>query len=279
MAKGERRYRPPFGYISSTEAIKRLGKSLYRYVEEGRIEKLVPKGHKHGFYREADIDAILAYEQVFTDNYKRGQWRNHPTTTFERATEADIPTIIDIDSRTFGIPAAPIEISLQWLLKCPESFYVLRNQEGNIVGYESHLFLTQDTIKQFIRDEIDIIPASKVEDCQPGKPLHMYVLAIAIDPTYKGKQKHEYGSSIVRGLFSYFLELGERGIDIETITARSYKPDGLRLLRKMGIPQLKSPVPGKCLFSVNVKESGFSLFEQYTKHLEDWKTQNLPMTA
>jgi hypothetical protein len=64
--KGQRRFQPPPGYLSSAEAIKRLGKTLYKYVEENRIRKLTPDGHKHGFYNEEDVNAILQAERTFS---------------------------------------------------------------------------------------------------------------------------------------------------------------------------------------------------------------------
>jgi hypothetical protein len=45
-----------------------------------------------------------------------------------------------------------------------------------------------------------------------------------------------YGARLVRGLFAFVLELPRRGVEIKSITAITYKADGIRLLRKMGIP-------------------------------------------
>jgi hypothetical protein len=50
--------------------------------------------------------------------------------------------------------------------------------------------------------------------------------------------------------------LAERGVIIETIIARSHTQDGIKFMRKLGLPWLVSPVPGWELFSVNVAESG-----------------------
>lgn len=49
------------------------------------------------------------------------------------------------------------------------------------------------------------------------------------------------------------------------------KADGIRLLRKLGFPQMHSPVEGKLLYRVDIKESGFYLFEHYTRLLNEWK--------
>lgn len=280
-ARGQRRHSAPPGYMTSTEAVKKLGKMLYKHVEAGRVRKITPQGYKHGYYHAGDIEAILATEQTFAPAYVKGAWRNNPTSIFERATEADIPTIVDIDRRIFGAPAADVERSLQWLRKNPDTFYVLRRKEnGVITGYGSLLPLEWEVIDLFIRDQIDgeSITPDKIPEYTPGGgPYHLYVMSIGIDPVYGTKEKHEYGAHLIDGLFAFLLGLAERGIEVTTITARSYKPDGLRLLRKMGFPQLRSPVPHKNLFSVNITESGFPLFVRYSELLAEWKRAHLQM--
>ena len=46
-------------------------------------------------------------------------------------------------------------------------------------------------------------------------------------------EKRTYGSRLVGGLIDALIELGKRGIVFETITARSTKPNGIRLLREI----------------------------------------------
>ncbi len=274
VARGQRRHSPPPGYITSTEAVKKLGKMLYKHVDAGRVRKITPEGYTHGFYHAGDVEAVLATEQAFSPQYVPGTWKNHPSFTFERAVASDMPAIVEISSHIFDDhgPVTPAEIRLTWLRKNPETFFVLRNQEGVTVGYASLLPLKRATLERFIHDEIqteDITPED-IETFEPGKPLHLYFMSMGIEPSYT-REKHEYGAALVRGLFTFFLDLASRGIELETITARSHKPDGLRLLRKMGIPQLHSPVPGKNLFAVRVAESGFPLFERYSEILAEYR--------
>jgi hypothetical protein len=221
--------------------------------------------------------AQLEAERVYMRQYKPGQWRKNASSTFERATEADMPAIIEIDRRIFGAPAAELERSLQWLRKNPDTFYVLRNESGVITGYGSLLPLEREVIDLFVRDQIDgeSITPDKIPEYTPGGgPYDLYAMSIGIDPAYGTKEKHEYGARLVAGLFAFLLNLAERGIEVATITARSYKPDGMRLLRKMGFPQLRSLVPHKNLFAVNIAESGFPLFVRYNELLAEWKQEH-----
>lgn len=270
MVKGTRRYSAPPGYMSSAEAVQKLGKMLYKHVDDGRVRKIVPEGHKHGFYNRDDVEKVLATEQLFSSPYVAGQWKKNPSSTFGPATEQDMPAIVEISRAIFGDPVLPSQPRLAWLRKNSETFFVLRDhQEQRVVGYVSILPLKRETIGRFIRDEIGMqdITADDVERYEPGKPLHLYIMAVGVDPKCGQRKKHEYGARIVHELFGFFFDLATRGIEIETVTARSHKPDGLRLLRRMGIPQLRSPVPGKSLFAVNVAESGYSLFERYSEIL------------
>ena len=264
---------PAPGYTTATDAACRLGVSdslLSRYVAEGKLKRYGPAERKHKFYKISEIEALLAAERVFP--YERGNWRDNPTTRFEQATEEDMPTIVEISRHIFGDPPIPAETRLAWLRKNPETFHVLRTQEGLIVGYVSLLPLSKTLVDRFVRDEIE---ASQItgEDVQcfiPGKPIHLYIMAIGADPQYS-REKRRYGAALARGLFAFFFDLASRGIVIETITARSHLADGKRMLREMGFAQLRSPVPGKDLFFVQVADAGFYLFVRYSELLDEWK--------
>jgi len=267
------RLQPPPGYTTASDAADRLRISvplLSRYVNEGKLHRYGPAERKHKFYELSEIEALAAAERVFP--YEAGNWRDNPTTRFELATDEDMPAIVEISRRIFGDPVIPVETRLTWLQKNPETFHILRNQAGETVGYASLLPLSKSVIDRFVRDEIEAeqITGDDVHSFVPGKPIHLYIMAIGVDPRFSTAEKHEYGAALMRGIYGFFFDLAARGIAIETITARSHKPDGLRLLRKMGFAQLRSPVPGKSLFFVQVREAGFYLFERYSHLLSEW---------
>jgi len=271
------RLQPPPGYTTASDAARRLGVSdslLSRYVNEGKLGRYGPAERKHKFYKLSEIEALLAAERVFP--YEPGNWRDNPTTRFEQATDEDIPAIVEISRRIFGDPVIPAETRLTWLHKNPETFHVLRSQAGEIVGYASLLPLSKMLIDRFIRDEIEAseITSDDVHSFMPGKPFHLYIMAIGVDPRFSTAEKHEYWAALMRGIYAFLFDLASRGIVIETITARSHKPDGLRLLRKMGFAQLRSPVPGKDLFFVQVADAGFYLFMRYSELLSEWQTHH-----
>lgn len=53
---------PPYGYITGTEASRRLNVSnsmINHYARQGLIGYLLPPGRKHGFYLEKDVDDLV----------------------------------------------------------------------------------------------------------------------------------------------------------------------------------------------------------------------------
>lgn len=278
MPTGKGRKAPPSGYMTPGRAAELLGSrsNLYKLQDAGRLHKHIPPGKSHGYYSVSEVQAVIEANRAFFEGYQPGDYHKHPSSSFSLATEEDMPTIYDISARIFSEPP-PLETRIIWLRKNPETFHVLRNQEGVIRGFSSLLPLKQETLTRFVHDQIESeqITADDVETFQPGKTIHIYIMALAVDPACSTAEKHVYGFRIVNGVFSFLLDLAQRGIQIETITARTYKPDGLRLLRKLGFPQLRSPVPGKNLFVVRVAESGMPFFVKYGELLDQWRDEHI----
>jgi hypothetical protein len=267
------RLKPAPGYITAKEAIAMLDISdatLSTYVKKGWLKRYGPSNRQHKFYKLSEVEALIESRNTFDE------YQEMLPASFDAATSEDMPTIVDIDKRTFHVDITE-ETYLRWMRKNPETFFVLRDGGEKVVGYACLLPLKKEVMDRFVRDEIDMddISPDDVALFEPGRPLHLYVIALCVDPVYRATIKHEYGARLVRGLFTFVLELARRGIEIETITARTDKADGIRLLRKMGIPQLRSPVIGKHLFSVYVADSGFPILVRYSDLLADWKQKHL----
>jgi hypothetical protein len=283
---------PPKGYLTSKEAQKRLDISdtrLRRYAQEGELHKYGPVGGTYQpWYKETEVEALYHSRRMLETAYVKGGYKNNPTSTFEIAQEEDMPSIIDIDTRTFKHPAASLEVCLTWLRRNPHTFYVLKNKEGVVRAYASLIPLDKAVIDRFIRDELDgeNLTAEMIHEYASGVPLSVYVMGIATAPDCSHAEKRVYGSHIVRGLFNFLLEMADQGVEIRSIVARNYMKkgelelnDGLLLLRKMGFTQVKSSVPGVGVFVINVPESGIDIFERYSQRLEDWKANHEEASA
>ena len=75
------------------------------------------------------------------------------------------------------------------------------------------------------------------------------------------------------GFFSFMLALADRGVIVETATARSHTQDGIKLMRRLGLPWLISTVPGVELFSVVVAESGLPFLRKYSAKLAEKRSK------
>ncbi len=264
---------PPPGLMTSKDAAAKLGvtpQMLSIYVKQGKLHREGPESRTHKFYIEAEVDALAETERAFFEAGDKP--KKHLPAYFALATAADMPTIVDIDKRTFQESLSE-ETYLRWMQKNPETFFVLRDAGSKVVGFACLLPMKKETMQRFVRDEIELddISPEEIDLFEPGKPLHLYIIALCIDPAFKQTAKHTYGASLVRGTFAFLLDLARRGVEIETITARTFTPDGIRLMRKMGIPQLRSPVPGKNLFEVRIPDSGFPILVHYSDLLAEWK--------
>ena len=275
------RLQPPEGYTTAKDAAERLHVSdgmLSIYVRQGKLHRYGPSGRHHKFYKISELDAFIEARQTFEEPYKRGQWKHNETSTFRQAIPDDLDAIIAMSQRAYPEDGLPLRETWEgWMRKEPESFQVLINQQNSVVGYSTILVMPPTTLDLFIRDAlpVDEIRPDMLDVFQPNKALHLYVMSLVIDPQYPKLKKHEYGSRLIQGIFSFFLGLAERGIEVESITARSETPDGIRLMRKLGFPTVKSPIPrhNRYLFIVKVSESGLPLFERYSELLARWKHQ------
>ena len=270
------RGKPPEGYYTATTARRKLGNitdgMLRTYISKGLIERTIPPGRKQGFYKRESVDKLAKEIEASWHEGTAGR------TQFRQATQADIEAIADIDERTFNAHEErpePRQAYLQlcretfsrWLQRNHQAFFVLTNAANKVVGYASLLPLKKDTLDQVICDQIiwTDIPNEDIDLFEPGKPLHLYVIALCIDPVYREATKEGYGARMISGTFNFFVSLAKQNVEIATITARNElnKPDGKRLLQKLGIPQLRSPVPHMNLFSVRVAEAGNPLLARY----------------
>ncbi|HYU74217.1 MAG TPA: GNAT family N-acetyltransferase [Ktedonobacteraceae bacterium] len=263
---------PPPGYVTATEAKHILGDQgnmLQRYIKAGHIKRYTPPFRKQGYYKRDEIEAFKTSIDAFY----------HPSmtelATFQRAHESDMKDIGTIDLATFGGTLRE-KIYRKWAKANKETFYALRTPAGKVIGYACILPLDKAVMDQYIKGEVALeeIPIEAIKRFEPGESLHLYVVAMAVDPSYKRSLKEGYGARLLYGILDVLMGMARRGVEIETITARSFKTDGIRLLRRMGIPQLRSPVPSMQLFSLKVAESGYPLIMRYCSLLEQWKREH-----
>jgi len=268
---------PPSGWLRGKDVTTRLGISdslLSRYVEDGKIRRHVPHGRTYGFYNEDDVRILEEVRVAFPGVKRRQKHRSF----FSIARRSDIPAIakIDHDAIHHEDDLYNDEFFLQWQQRNPETLFALRDTDGVVVGFVSILPVQRVVLDRFLRGEIGVtdILDEDIPLFTTGAMIHLYVVALAINPKFPVAIRHEYGAALLAGFFSFLLALADRGVSIETITARSHTQDGIKLMRKLGLPWLLSAVPGMELFSVRVAESGMPFLRKYYAKLEQWKQEH-----
>lgn len=243
---------------------------LYNFIRNGEIESIKLPGRKQSVYKREQVDKLARELKPFTAH------KVIKETSFKRATKEDLATIMEISNTLFGTgrSVTPLEKRINWLEKNPDTYHVLKQGE-QIVGYVTLLPFkpSSDKIEQLLGGTTAIaITPDDIMEFQPGTHTDIYVMSIGVLPTKNLTEKHTYGASLLRGITNLLINLGRKGVIIETIAARSDTPDGIRLMRHIGFTEIEPLLPGKRAFIIRVQESGIPLIMQYKQALREYSS-------
>jgi hypothetical protein len=201
-----------------------------------------------------------------------GNTTEEGTSTFSRANQEDIPACVKLSQETFqGLPQgiATIKTRLGWMEKNPDLFYVVKHN-GEVVGYTATIPMQPEKIYKILANEEhmkDVRP-DEIQEFKPGNPLHVYLMTMVTKPSISKAKKRAYGSTLIRGLIGTIIDLGKRGVTIETLYGRSETVDGIRALRRMGFTQIPTVTDMKN-FVLKVDESDSPLIQEYKRTLKE----------
>jgi hypothetical protein len=236
---------------------------LYNYVRNGTLKPVVPPGKRQGVYPRKDVDQLARELQLFMDTR-----RKQPTTFNKVTTREEVFESTKLSDDIFG-GHIDVDRQIAWIECNPDIMYVIKS-EDKVVGYVIILPLKPEKIEKLLREEertVDLEP-DEIEVFKPGVPLHLYGGAIGVIIGLSLAEKRAYGARLVSGLFDVLIDMGRKGIVIETFTARSTKPDGISLLRNLGFTQIPSSTEKKD-FILDVKKSGAREVMQYKQALTE----------
>ena len=130
--------------------------------------------------------------------------------------------------------------------------------------------LKPEKIERILREEESSLDleTKDIGIFEPGKPTHLYMASIAITPGITLTEKRAYGSRLIAGLMDVLINLGRRGVILETIVARSNTADGIRLMRGIGFTEIPS-ITDKKNFLIEVEKSGIKEIMQYKQALRE----------
>jgi hypothetical protein len=260
-------------FYTAKEAQKKLGVTHDKFqymVRSGKIKKVILPDRKYGVYPKEQINRLAAAIEAATELY------THEASTFERATESDLPEIYTMVKGTGLIPT-PIEIMKGWIQHNPESFYTLRD-EGIVVAYACILAVDHDWLMRVLKDEIRIgrVPLEQISLFVPGQPLDIYIRDLVVGKGQRDKVVH-YAQRIIAELVNIFSQLGERGVEIRAAYAFATSPQGNNICQRLHFtaltefnPQIKGHMP----YKLDIATASSPLIDLYKKSLEQYQAHH-----
>lgn len=273
------RYKPPKGYLTSTEVKERLnisGAMVLNYVKQGKIKHVVPPGRKHGYYLEKDVDKLARELQAFFDLEEETE-----KTEFTVATAEDIPACIALNRELFDIANTEDDEILTrkwvtWLTKNPEIVYVLK-RDGEIIGiatvlpFKPHSPSFEEALRgdiSFLLGDVKIL-LDDIEEYKPGNHVQLYIAEIGTKPSLNSTFRRRCGAKLISRFMDTVVDMGRRGVIIEKITAVGATKSGIKLLQHFGFSEVMFPRPDTRLFVINTQESGAPIMRAYREALDE----------
>ncbi len=246
---------------------------LYNYVDNGALERIVPPGKKQGVYRRDEVDQLARELHAFIITREN----NKKSTKFIRVnTEQEMVECQEISQELFGVGRDTVKERMVLVAKNPETYHFVRDEKlQQIVGYVAMMPLKSGKLEKVLSQDIPVrINVEDIETFEEPKSIDLYLHAIGVKPGFSTTDKHIYGARLVSGLMELIIELGNKGINIETVAARSNMPDGIRIMKHAGFTEIAPLTPGRRTFVIDVKSSGIPFVMQYKKVLQSRLSQS-----
>ena len=256
-------------YYTLAQAKKILGATddmIYNYVENKVLDRIIPPGKKQGVYNRKEVDQLARELQSFMIQRRK---RN---VSFKKVeTVEEMEKCLEVSKALFGQERGDIAKHMRVLEKNPETYYMVKDEE-QVVGYTAIWPVKPGTLDNLLAQTIPVkISPSDIETFSRGKNIDLYINVIGIKQNFTKEERRFYGSRLIAGLLQVIVDLGERGININTIAARSSMPDGIRLMKNIGFAEIEALTPERRTFIIDVKSSGIPFILQYKKALAEAK--------
>lgn len=257
-------------YYTAREAQGILGmtySALRNQVNAGTIRTAIPPGRRQAVYQKRDVDQLKKEMHAWVS---RRQPELTAPTRFVKATEDDLPELVALADAAFGGGnTVSFEKRIEWLKKNPDMYYLLK-QEQQAVGYFALMPLRPEAVDDLFsqRRLAQDLTADDILSFMSCTPIDLYVMAIAVRPGASASQRGEWGSLLLLGARAVLLKLGEQGVIIRSINARSTTPGGIRLARHVGFTETLASTPGMHHFTIDVERSGLPFIMEYKAALQ-----------
>lgn len=253
-------------FYTASQAMKELGVTegmFYNFIRNGDLQGTTLPGRKQKLYSKQAVEQLARELRAFAVTRKK------ISSQFARATKEDVADCARISGTIFDAAFA-VEKQIAWMEKNPDICYVVKNIDNKVVGHVLMLPLEPEIIEKILREEIFSLnlETRDIGTFEPGKPLHLYMASIAVEPKLTLTEQHTYGARLIAGLMDVLINFGKQGIILATLTARSSTSDGIRLMRGIGFTEIPSTTRMKN-FLIEVEKSGIKEIMQYKQALRE----------
>lgn len=226
-------------YLRAQEAERVLNmtySALRNQVLAGNIKAETPPGSRQLHYRKKDVYDLaeaMGFVTIYRATFPTGKPIIRPALN-----EGDIEETVQIARQHFGDNAYGLEKRMEWFKAVPNGDYVL-DLDGIILGYFSMQAIKPESVEHiFSRKSGSSVTLQDMNPINPGKPLNVHISGIGVKTGLKREDAKRYGVDLITGMLDQLIRLGEQGIDIEKVWAKSSTVPGIKLSRDLGFTEL-----------------------------------------
>jgi hypothetical protein len=239
------------------------------------LDRIVPEGRTHGFYREDQLLSII--------NNRRQLYGLEPITALfgekhdihsRQATSGDLYGAYNVAVKLFG-PTTPASDRIPLLERCPEGNLVLVDSD-QIVGFAVILPMKQEPLKLFLSGKFrgSAITADHLEPFASGKVVDILIKAIGVYHESILMQR-VYGGRLLMEVHNEMIRWGLKGFIIHKIYGTSEEPSGITLALEMRMQSL-GRIPGsrgkkRYAFELDPYQSASPMIRGYAQAVLGWR--------
>ncbi len=262
-----KRAKAPSGFYTASEVMQKLGignSTLYKYIDQGKIKRVVPPDRKDGYYIKAEIDKMVRAKELFILQYSSSP------SEFMKASEEDIQGIYDLCVSLYGATNIPgYERRLEWYQKNPDIYYVVK-QDRIVTGFASLLYLTDDILQQIMNtDHPQPVKAEHIRLFTPGEPIDHLFITVVIRPGLDSTVRRQHGSHLLTGIIDVLEDFARKGMPVRKLYATSRTTEGIKLCRDLGFKEAQiKPEDDTLRFELDLETSDSPFLKKYQQAIK-----------
>jgi hypothetical protein len=271
------RGQPPSGWYTASTAREKLGgisdgklRSLIG-VGEDKIERWIPPDTKQGFYKASDVHKLMRKWQKEAIE-KQGSRQFRLPVKFRRMEIEEMSVVAEILHELFD--TYPNIEQWQDRIRANSEIGYVVTENNVIVGCGFIMPHTEEKILSILSvEETPITYPHEILPYEPGKQIYLYLRSVGVKQKgIPSEKKRRWAQVLIIGILKEIVKLGNRGIIIDKIYARSDTFQGERMMHRLGFTRLVTNTSHEN-FVVDIKTSGLTFAKQYKLGLAKWQTK------